>query len=70
VYIRLFLSILDAISVAIPMIASRTDGIPEVVREGKTGMLAEPKNPDSLAKAIIFAHARAETIQILGSEYA
>jgi len=56
-------SILDAMSLGIPVVATRTGGIPEVVKDGETGVLAEPKNPDSLAKAIIFAHDHPEALR-------
>jgi glycosyltransferase involved in cell wall biosynthesis len=37
-----------------PVIASNVGGIPEVVIEGKTGYLVEPKNPEQLAEIIIY----------------
>lgn len=35
------------------VVASRVGGIPELVIEGKTGLLVEPDNPDELAGALI-----------------
>ncbi len=45
-------SILDAFASGVPVIASRTGGIPEIVRDGETGRLAEPGDVKSLANAI------------------
>jgi glycosyltransferase involved in cell wall biosynthesis len=36
----------------LPVVASRVDGIPEVVIDGQTGILVPAKNPDLLASAI------------------
>jgi glycosyltransferase involved in cell wall biosynthesis len=35
-----------------PVVASRTGGLPEMVREGLSGLLVEPGDPDQLANAI------------------
>lgn len=37
----------------LPMIASRIAGLPEMVREGETGLLATPRDERDLAKAIV-----------------
>ncbi|GAB4131555.1 MAG: glycosyltransferase [Ignavibacteriales bacterium] len=46
-------SILDAQAVGLPIIASRTGGIPELIVDGTTGLLVEPKNPKKLSEAIL-----------------
>jgi glycosyltransferase involved in cell wall biosynthesis len=48
-------SIADAFSAGVPVIASRTGGIPEIVRHGETGWLAPPGDAGFLADTI--AHA-------------
>ena len=45
-------SILDAQSVGLPVIATRTGGIPEIVDHGKNGILVPPRDSRSLADAI------------------
>lgn len=47
------LAIIQAMSVGLPIIATRTGGIPEVVTEEKSGILVEPANPKQLREAII-----------------
>lgn len=47
------ISILEAMQAKIPIVASRVGGIPEVLQNGKGGLLVEPKNPTSLAHAIL-----------------
>jgi len=44
--------ILEAMALGVPVVASRLSGIPEVVLDGKTGVLAHPGDPDSLAAAL------------------
>lgn len=45
-------SIIDAMALEVPVAATRVGGIPELVEDGVTGFLAEPRNPDDLAAAI------------------
>jgi glycosyltransferase involved in cell wall biosynthesis len=44
---------LEAMNYAKPVIGGRAGGIPEVIDEGVTGLLAEPEAPDSLAHALV-----------------
>lgn len=44
---------LEAMNYGKPVIGCRAGGIPEVIDEGVTGLLAEPEAPDSLAEAIL-----------------
>jgi len=45
-------SLLDALRCNLPIVASRTGGIPEIVRDGQTGLLVEPANPVELHAGI------------------
>ncbi len=45
-------SILEAQSSGVPVIATKTGGIPEIIRDGINGLLVLPKHPDSLAEGI------------------
>jgi len=46
-------SLLDAMAASKATVASRTGGIPEVVAEGETGLLVEPRDHEALARAIV-----------------
>jgi colanic acid/amylovoran biosynthesis glycosyltransferase len=44
--------IIEAMATARPVISTRLSGIPEMIVDGETGLLAEPSDPVSLARAI------------------
>jgi len=44
--------LLEAMSMEVPVIASRMAGVPEIVKNGKTGYMVEPGNSDELAETI------------------
>ncbi|MCC7004851.1 glycosyltransferase [Candidatus Nomurabacteria bacterium] len=44
--------ILESGLASLPTIASRVGGIPEIIENGKSGILVEPKNPEAIADAI------------------
>lgn len=44
--------ILEALANAVPVIASRTDGTPEIIRDGVEGFLAKPGCPSNLAECV------------------
>lgn len=45
-------SILEAMSAGTPVVATNVGGIPDVVEDGVTGLLVEPRNPVTLGKAL------------------
>lgn len=47
------LVLLEAMAAGVPIVASRTGGIPEVVRDGVEAVLAPPRDPQALAAAIL-----------------
>src|SRR2546425_619152 len=47
------ISILEASASGLPVIGTRSGGIPEAVREGETGFLVEPDDPAAVAAAAI-----------------
>lgn len=46
-------SLLDAMAMARPVVATRVGGIPEMVEDGVNGRLVPPRDPDALAGALI-----------------
>jgi glycosyltransferase involved in cell wall biosynthesis len=46
------LAILEAMAAGLPVIGTRTGGIPELVVDGETGLLVAPERPDELAAAL------------------
>ncbi len=46
-------SLLDAMGLGKPVVATRTGGIPEIVQEGKNGLLVPAGRPEELAGAIV-----------------
>jgi glycosyltransferase involved in cell wall biosynthesis len=46
-------SIIQAMAMGKPVVASNTGGIPELVKDNETGLLVEPKNPEALAQAVL-----------------
>ncbi len=46
-------SIMDAMACRLPVVATRTGGIPELVKDRETGLLVPPRDPEALAEAIL-----------------
>jgi len=44
--------VLEAMSVGVPVVATRVEGVPEAVRDGIDGLIAEPADPRDLARMI------------------
>jgi glycosyltransferase involved in cell wall biosynthesis len=51
-YEGISLSILEAMAAALPVVATRVGGTPEVVQDGATGLLVPHKSPQELAAAL------------------
>ena len=61
-------SVLDAMACRLPVVATRTGGIPEAVIHGKTGLLVPPRNPQALARAILKLYNDRELASCLGEK--
>jgi glycosyltransferase involved in cell wall biosynthesis len=44
--------VLEAMAAGLPVVSTRVEGIPEVVRDGEDGLLAEPGDVEGLARAL------------------
>ncbi len=52
--------LLEAMALGTPCIATDVTGIPEIIRDGQTGLLVEPGNPRMLAEKLTMLLARAD----------
>jgi glycosyltransferase involved in cell wall biosynthesis len=57
---------LEALATGTPVVASRTGGLPEIVKHNKSGLLVPPKRPRELANAIIKLANDASLRQTMG----
>jgi glycosyltransferase involved in cell wall biosynthesis len=46
------IAILEAMALAVPVVATRVGGVPEVIVDGESGLLVEPEDVDGLAAAL------------------
>jgi glycosyltransferase involved in cell wall biosynthesis len=60
-------SLLDAMACSKPIVATIAGGIPEVVLDGKTGLLVEPRDHEAMAAAIVTLLRDARARQAMGA---
>lgn len=46
-------TLLEAMAMELPVVASKSGGVVDIVRDNETGIFITPKDPDSLYRAII-----------------
>lgn len=57
--------LIEALSVGLPVVATRISGIPELVRHGETGLLVDERDPQGLAATLLWcASHRREMAQL------
>ncbi len=63
--------LIEALAMEIPVVATRVSGIPELVRDGDTGLLVDPDDPAALAAALarlLADHGLSRRLAIAGRE--
>lgn len=58
-------SLLTAMACEVPVCASRTGGIPEIIEDGKTGYLFTPGDPEAIAESVLLALQSPQRIHAL-----
>lgn len=62
------LSVLEAMSLGLPVIATRIGGLPELVEDGKNGFLVNPKDDRGLAEKIKYFMEHKDQLEKMGGE--
>lgn len=60
------MAVLTAMHFGRPVVGTRVGGLPELIVEGGTGLLAEPDDPTDLARALVDALSDAERLRRMG----
>lgn len=60
------LSIAEAMAAGVPVVAAKVGGIPEMVRDGRTGLLVDPNDTDSICQAVSRILSDPELAQSMG----
>jgi glycosyltransferase involved in cell wall biosynthesis len=58
---------LEAMASGLPLVGTRVGGIPEIIEDGMSGMLVEPRSPEQLAEAFLALLEDAELRNRLGA---
>ena len=61
-------AVLDALALAIPVVATNSGGLPEIIHDGRTGRLVEPADPEALAQGIVDMLIHEEAAKAMAAE--
>lgn len=59
-------ALLEAMAAARPIVATTVGGIPEVIKDGESGLLVPPRDPEALAQAIVTLLSDGDKAQRMG----
>jgi glycosyltransferase involved in cell wall biosynthesis len=59
--------VLETMAAALPIVANRVGGVPEILEEGVTGLMVEPRNPGAMTKALLRLLSDADLRSRLGA---
>lgn len=58
--------LVEAMAMELPCVASRVSGVPDVVRDGQTGVLVPPSDPEALASVLVALANEPERARAMG----
>jgi glycosyltransferase involved in cell wall biosynthesis len=61
-------AVLEALAMKKAVVASRVGGIPEIIEEGKSGLLIDPQNPSAIAEKVITLLQNPELRRAMGEQ--
>jgi glycosyltransferase involved in cell wall biosynthesis len=64
------MAVIEAMAAGVPVVATRVGAIPEMIDDGKTGVLIEPRAPEGLAQAIMDLLADGKRRMCIGTKAA
>jgi L-malate glycosyltransferase len=59
-------AVIESLAAALPVVATRVGGIPEIIEDGESGLLVPPHEPNCLAEAILRILRDSEFARLLG----
>ena len=59
-------SIIEAMAIGLPIIASNVGGLPELIDDGENGILIEPRSPQQLASSILYLLKNKDVAGLMG----
>ncbi len=62
------LSVMEAQAAGLSVVASKVGGLPQLIDDGRTGLLVHPKNADLLSEAILFLLRNPQKARQMGKE--
>lgn len=60
-------AVIESMCMGVPPVVSRVGGLPEVVEDGRSGMVVPPSDPDSLAAALSRCESSPDELRSLGN---
>jgi glycosyltransferase involved in cell wall biosynthesis len=60
------MALLEAAATGLPAVAGRWRGVPEIVADGETGLLSEPRDDIGFAEAVVVLSGDTERRQAMG----